>query len=152
MEIFKNKFLVKLLASICLFLTLFNFAGTTKVYADPGDDGEDLWGGILITPIINLFAGIGDFIMEILHDSIQSQRQAIIKLNGSSTAANAWAFWGSIVVGVLVAVAVIALTVVTAGAITAALAAVGVAATFTVSLRINSNRSCCWDLSWNSST
>lgn len=55
MIIFKNKFLVKLIASLCIFLTLLNFAPSAKVYAT----GE-IWGGVLISPIIELVVAIGD--------------------------------------------------------------------------------------------
>ena len=71
MEIFKNKFLVKLIATICLFLTLFNFAGTTSVQAAKEDD--EVWGGVLVNPIVKLLTALGDAIMEILHRSVQEQ-------------------------------------------------------------------------------
>lgn len=130
MEIFKNKFLVKLIATICLFLTLMNFGVTNKVYAKD----EDVWGGVLIKPIVNLMTAIGDMIMETLHSSIQEQKQAIIKLNGSSDAKNAWFTFGAIVVGIVCAIAFIGLVVATGGTIAAAAAAVGVGATFTIGM------------------
>lgn len=105
MRIFKNKFLVKLIATLCLFLTLLNFIGTSKVYAATGDE---IWGGVLIKPIVNLLTGIGDAIMEILHKSVQEQGAAIIKIDGNTS------FWEglvtvfAIIVGILAAVAFIA--------------------------------------------
>ena len=111
MEIFNNKFLVKLIATICLFLTLLNFLGANKVYAK-GEE-EEVWGSVLLKPIIGLLTGIGDSVMEILHSSIQEQRQAIIKLDGSDKSASAWAVFGAIVIGIVAAVAFIAACVVT---------------------------------------
>jgi hypothetical protein len=143
MEIFKNKFWVKLIASICLILTLLNFGGASKVYAEE----EEIWGSVLLKPIISLLTGIGDSVMEILHSSIQEQRQAIIKLDGSEKSASAWALFGAIVIGVLAAVAFIAACVVTGGAIAAAAAAIGVTATFTISLRNDSSRCSYWNYS-----
>lgn len=145
MEIFKNKFLIKLIATICLFLTLLNFGGASKVYAED----DEVWGGVLIKPIVNLMTGIGDAIIELLHSSIQEQKQAIIKVNGSDDAKNAWALFGAIVIGIIAAVAFIAACVVTGGAIAAAAAAIGVTATFTVSLRTYNSRSSCWYYSWS---
>ena len=138
MKMLKNKFLIKLLATMCLFLTLFNFTGTPRVYAD----GEKVWGGVLLNPIINLMTALGDCVMEILHDSIQEQKQAIIKVDGNSDAEKGWALFGAVVIGILAAVAFIALIVVTGGTIAAAAAAItGVAATFTIGMRNNSHGS-----------
>ena len=148
MKMLKNKFLIKLIATICLFLTLLNFGGASKVYAEDAEDDE-VWGGVLIKPIVNLLTGIGDAIIELLHSSIQEQKQAIIKVNGSDDAKSAWALFGAIVIGIIAAVAFIAACVVTGGAIAAAAAAIGVTATFTVSLRTYNSRSSCWYYSWS---
>lgn len=57
MKLLKNKFLVKLIASICIFLTLLNFGLSNRVYAD---SDNEIWGGLLIVPIIELVVAIGD--------------------------------------------------------------------------------------------
>ncbi len=130
MKIFKNKFLVKLIAALCLLFTLINCSGTSKVYAD---DDDEVWGGILLTPIVNLMTAIGDGIMELLHQSVQSQDAAIIKLDGSTDGQKFWGNLVAIIVGIIVAVAIIAVvTVVTAG-IGTALAALGASASVSIS-------------------
>ena len=118
MEIFKNKFLVKLIASICLFLTLFNFSGTTKVYADS-------WGGPLMRPIASIMTAIGDAIMDILHEALRKQDTAIIKISGLT---NWQVFWRA--VAVVVVAIVVAIVFIVAAAATQGLSAavVGVVA------------------------
>ena len=106
----KNKFLVKLIVAICLFFTLINCMGTNKVHAKNTKE-EVVWGGVLIKPIVNLMTAIGDSIMEILHDSIQQQRQAIIKIDGSESSKSALARFGAVLVGLLAAVGFIAAVV-----------------------------------------
>ena len=147
MEIFKNKFLVKLIATICLCLTLINFGCASKVYAEEED--EEIWGSVLLKPIIGLLTGIGDSVMEILHSSIQEQKQAIIKLDGSDKSKSAWALFGAIVIGILVAVAFIAACIFTAGAVAAVAAYVGVTLTFSVSMRIDNDGGSRWNSSWS---
>lgn len=105
MRVFKNKFLVKLIATICLFLTLFNFAGTSTVYAKNDDQ---VWGGILIKPITALMIGIGDGIMDILHDAILEQKLTMIPIYGSTTA---WQIVGWILGAVLIVAAAVAFVV-----------------------------------------
>ena len=145
MEIFKNKFLVKLIATICFCLTLINFGCASKVYAED----DEIWGSVLLKPIISLLTGVGDSVMEILHSSIQEQKQAIIKLDGSDEAKSAWALFGAIVIGIVAAVAFIAACVLTAGAVAAAAAAVGITLTFTVSLRNDSSWCGYWSYCWS---
>lgn len=105
MEIFKNKFLIKLIACLCLFLTLFNFSGISRVYAD-GDD--EVYGGVLIRPIVSLLTGIGDAIVEILHKSVQSQDAAIIKVDGNTEKVSTLVK----ILGAVVAIAAVCLAVV----------------------------------------
>ena len=149
MSIFRNKFLVKLIATICLFLTLLNFIGTTKVYA-----GERVWGGTLITPIIYLLTGLGDAIMEIMHKSIQAQGAAIIKIEGTTT------FWKvistilAVVAAIVVAVVAIVAIVYTGGLAASAAAALVRSFSNIYSTNFNwnhfnwsSSRSLCWSFS-----
>ena len=103
MRIFKSKFLVKLIATICLFLTLFNFSGTTKVYAE-----DESWGGVLIKPVVHLLTAIVDGIMGFLNRNIEEQPTAFIKVEGNS---NWWDKWGPKVIGIIVGVVLTAATV-----------------------------------------
>jgi hypothetical protein len=120
MEIFNNKFLVKLIASVCLVLALFNVAGTSTVYAS-GDDDEEMFGSVLIKPVIRLLTGIADAIIETLQKNINEQEQSFIKIEDNT---NWWQRWGAkalgIAIGVVVAVAGIVLAVYTGGASLAA--------------------------------
>jgi len=97
MEMFKNKFLMKLIVAIFLMISLFSFMTPNKVYAEADDE---VWGGVLLNPITKLFVAIGDGIMEILHNSVQSQDAAIIKINGHKD----WAYYVAIVTGVIVGI------------------------------------------------
>ena len=110
MSILQNKFLFKLIATICIFLTLLNFIGSTNVYA-----ADKVWGGTLITPIVYLLTGLGDSIMEIMHKSIQEQGAAIIKIEGSSTAWDGISTILAVVAGIVVAVVAILAIVYTGG-------------------------------------
>lgn len=75
MEIFKNKFLVKLIAALCIFLTLLNLGMPQKVYAD------DIAGSFLITPLTQLLTAISDGIITLLHKAVLEQDIAIIKIS-----------------------------------------------------------------------
>ncbi len=113
MNIFRNKILVKFIAIICIFLTLINFGLPNKSYAE---DDNEVWGGILITPITNLLTYISDGIISLLHKAIQKQDLAIIEISG---APSWWEQWGETALRViLIAVVVvvgIALIINTAG-------------------------------------
>lgn len=117
MEIFKNKFLVKLIASICVFLTLLNFAGTTKVYAD-----DQVFGGVLLKPVTKLLTSIGDGIMDLLQKAIYNRETSLIKISGDETW---WAIAKTILAAVLILAAAVLFVVAvsaTAGLANAALA------------------------------
>jgi len=119
MEIFKNKFLVKLIASICLVLTLINFLGTNKVYAED----EKTLGGVLLTPIVDLLVGFGDIVMRILHTSVSEQADVTIPINGHE---KWWEVVGKIIIGVAVAAVAIIVTaaiIAATGGVAAAVAA-----------------------------
>ena len=111
MNVFKNRILIKIIVSICLFFTLFNFTGTTRVYAEEDDDLG--WGGVLITPITSLMTAIGDAIMEILHNSMQEQQAAIIKVTGHEE------WWEKMSTVIAIVAAIIAVVVIAAVAIIA---------------------------------
>lgn len=114
MNIFKNKFLIKLIATLCLFLALISFGAPTTVHADPGDD-DDGWGGVLITPVVKLLTALGDGVMELLHSSVQSQKLSMIKIDGSDDWTKILVLFGAALVGILAAGALIAGFVATGG-------------------------------------
>lgn len=104
MEIFKNKFLLKLIATVCLFLTLFNFGVTNTVYAD--DEGL---GGKLLKPIVHLITALGDGIVNIMHRVAMSQKETLFEIRGYT----AWeAFWRGLAVVAAVIIAVVVVVVV----------------------------------------
>lgn len=121
----KRDFFMKFVAAICLVCTLFCCMGS-KVYADTDvGENERLWGGVLLNPVISLLTSIGDFIMEILHDSVQEQSISFIKVEIEQ---ETW--WNKVgksifitVVAILIAVVVIAVAMAVPGAIAAAAAA-----------------------------
>ncbi len=120
MRILRNKFLVKLITAICLVFLLFSFTQSNKVFAAEGDD--KVWGGVLINPIVDLMTACGDFIMEILHTSIQSQDAALIKIDGHSDTWDIFASIAGIVLGIVAAVGFIVAVVGTGALIGGALA------------------------------
>lgn len=131
MEFFKNKFLVKLIATLCLFLTLFNFAGVNRVYAD---DNNKVWGGVLLTPIVNLLTGLADGAMGILHNAVNGQGAAIIKINSKGWLENLGATALAFLIAVVVAtVAILTVAGIAYAAGLAAAALVGGQAIFTIS-------------------
>ncbi len=101
MAIFKNKILVKIIASICIFLTILNFGMSNKVYAE-----DQVWGGVLVTPITLLLAAIGDGIMDLLHKAVQYQDISIIKIEGSP---NWWQNFGEKALKILAVTVVVGL-------------------------------------------
>jgi len=111
MRIFKNKFLVKLIATICLFLTLFNFTGVNRVYAE--DPDEVGLGGILLTPIASLMVGIGTAVTSILNQSLYSLEVNEIKISSNSSF---WSKWGTTIVLTIITVVCAVAAFFTAGA------------------------------------
>lgn len=125
MNIFKNKFLVKLIASICIILTLTNMGIPNMSYAANDDP---VWGGILINPVTKLLTSLADGIMAILHKAVLEQRVSLITISGNPSW---WEKVGTIVVKVLVGAALVAVVAVIAivsygVAAPAAIAAAGV--------------------------
>lgn len=105
MQIKKKKFLFKLIAALCLIITLFNVTGQNKVYAK-----SEYWGGVLIDPVVNLLTAIGDALIEIMHKSIQSQNIALIKIDSASGLDKVVAYIAAALAFLIVAVAFIAIT------------------------------------------
>ncbi len=129
MKILKNKVLIKLIASLCVCLTLFNFTSTVKVYAED----DQVWGSVLLRPITSLMTAIGDSIMDIVHDTVQGQKTTLIKIQGASAWENFWNTVAAVVVGIVVAVAFTIAAAAIAGIGTAALGVLA-GGTFTFSM------------------
>lgn len=113
MKIFKNKILIKIIVSICIFLTIINFPGCNSVYAAE----EQVWGGILIKPVTRLLTAISDGIISILQKSILEQDPSIIKISGSPEWWNDWGFKALFVIVTLVIMVVGGLILATTGGI-----------------------------------
>lgn len=96
MNIFRNKFLVKLIASICIFLTLINMGIPNMAYA-AGDD--PVWGGVLINPVTKLLTALADGIMAILHKAILEERVSLVTISGNPSW---WDKVGSTVISILI--------------------------------------------------
>lgn len=118
MKIFQNKNLFKKLMIIFLVITIFSFCMPKAVRAN--DDGV---GGKLLKPVIDLMLGIGDGIMDILHEIIYHQDQSSITVDMST---KWWDIFKTVMVAIIVAVVVAAAVIVTAGLVVAGLAALGV--------------------------
>lgn len=63
-----NKFIFKLIASLCIFLVIINFGMSPKARAE--DDPVSAVGGTLLDPIASLLAGLGDGVMQIIQKLI----------------------------------------------------------------------------------
>lgn len=130
MRIFKNKFLVKLIATICLFLTLFNFTGVNRVYAD-----DQVWGGILLTPVTRLMSALGDGIMNILQKSLGGTESSLIHISGKVGWDTVLTWIALAIVVILAIVGFIVVSYATAGLAAAAASAIA-GTTFTVSTTV----------------
>jgi len=121
MSIFRNKILVKIIASLCIFLAIINFGIPNRVYAD--------WGGILITPITTLLTSIADGIIGLIHKAILQQDTSLIQVGAPP---DWWEQWGETALHILIIVVVVivaAVTIIYSGGTAAAGASAGVAAT-----------------------
>lgn len=129
MKIFKNNFLMKLMATLCLVVMLFVFVAPARVRAD-----DVTVGGVLLSPIVKLFTALADGTMELLHSGAQGQGVGIIKIDGSP---DWWEVLGTIfaiAIGILVAAVIILATAGAAAAIAGALATVGIGMSTTISM------------------
>ena len=109
MRILKNKFIFKLISSICLVLLLLNVCPNNKLYAED----EEVWGSVLLKPITNLLVGLGDGIVGVIHKTVMEQDETIIKISGDK---DWWAFWKGVLVAVAIVVAMVIIAVVAYGA------------------------------------
>lgn len=112
MSILKNKILVKLIASICLILTIFNFSGINKVRAES-------WGGVLLEPVTTLLTAIGDAIMDGLHKAIIKQDTTMIKISGDTSWSDFWNRVKLVLIAIAVAVVVVLASVYLGGLLAA---------------------------------
>lgn len=84
MKVFINKgILFKLIACLCIFLTLFNFTGTMQVYAAEQAE-QALTGGKLLTPVLDLLMTIGDGIVNLIQNAIMGTSATVsLDIKGS---------------------------------------------------------------------
>lgn len=110
MKNFKNKFLVKLIVSVCIVTFLVCCIPNKQVYADSSED--KVYGSVLITPITQLLTGLGDGAMDLIHKTVLEQDETIIRLDDNAD--SWWNQHGASVLGWLfgigIAVAIMALT------------------------------------------
>ena len=119
-NIIRSKFLIKLVASLCIMLTLLNIVPNNRVFAADSDDDE-VFGSVLITPITKLLTGLGDGIMDLLHSNILGQGETIIKLDGDAD--TWWNQHGASVIGIILGLIVgVTFAVITFGAGSAVIA------------------------------
>lgn len=120
----RSKFLIKIVASLCIVISLLGIVLNNRVVA-AGDD--EVFGSVLLTPITKLLTGLGDGIMDILHSTVLEQDETIIRLDGE--AANWWSSHGMSVLGWIIGIAVaIVLVAITWGAAAPVFTGVGIAA------------------------
>lgn len=114
MNIFKNKILIKIIAAICIFLTITNFLGSNPVRAD----GE-IWGGILIKPVTRLLTALSDGIITILQKSVIDQDPSFIEISGTPDWWNNWAARAlKVLVSTITIFVATAITITTGGVMT----------------------------------
>lgn len=127
MSFFTNKkFLFKLIASICIFLTLFNFTMPLKAHA-AGQLSKI--GGQLLDPFVDLLSALGDGAMEIVQNSIMGTDATVIFDN---TEGGWFAKLAKAIIAIVVAVAAVAVLISLNLLGAVILAAVKVAAGFVV--------------------
>ncbi len=109
-----KKGLWKKILSVFIIILILQFAVSSSVFA------VDL-GGILLSPINALFLGIGDAIIDLLHQEIMGQAETMIIIDGSL---NWWDLLIGAAVAFIIIVAVLVLVVGTGGLAAAAIAGV----------------------------
>ena len=96
MSIFRNKILIKIVASLCVVLTIINMGIPSTAYAE---DPLSEYGGILIVPVTNLLVSVCDGIIGILHETIQYQDITLIQISGEP---NWWTNFGMTATAILI--------------------------------------------------
>ena len=134
MKIFKKMSLIQKIVIIVLAILIFSVIAAPAIHAAE-------FGGVLLAPIANFIAYLGDGIIGILHNVINGSDEVFITLTRAG-----WTFWR--VLGIILAVAVIVLATIFIPGVGAAIAGflikaavVGVLITATVG--ITRSRKCC---------
>ena len=110
MKVFINKgILFKLIVCLCIFLVLFNFTGTSQVYA-ADEPLVAKAGGVLLSPVLDLLMVIGDGILNLIQNAIM-ETPAMTTLDVST---GIWIVV-SVIVGILMAAGVIIASILLAG-------------------------------------
>lgn len=121
MKFFTNKkFLFKLIATLCVFLALFNFCTVPTAQADVGELVTKT-GGKLLDPVCDLLLVIGDGIMEVFQDAIMGKEATAMYDNAKESW---WAKAGKILLFAVIFVGVCLLTA-GVGALAACLPLIG---------------------------
>lgn len=127
MKIIRSKFFIKLIASLCIVMSLLSVAPNNRVFAiGKTKNDEEVYGSTLLTPITKLLTALGDGIMDIIHSTILEQEETLIRLD-----ANADSWWeehGIKILGWIVGIVLFVIIMVsTAGAASPLFAGVGIA-------------------------
>ena len=112
----RSNCLVKLIASLCIIVSLLGITPNNKVWAaDSGD--EEVFGGVLLTPVTRLITAFADGAMDLIHSATLNQDSTIIRLDAKAD--SWWQNFGrtvfAIIAGIGVAAAVIFVTIGTGG-------------------------------------
>lgn len=125
MKFFTNKSIWTKIIIVLIFVILFEFCVSRPVQAE--DDGI---GGKLLSPIVSLVLALGDGVVNLLHDSIMGQSEALIHVEMETSL---WEIISTVVVGVVVGVLALMAIVATAGGAAALIGLVtGVTATISI--------------------
>lgn len=99
----KKNFLYKLIACVCIFLVLINFASPQRAYAAKEDSGV---GGVLVNPICKLLCALGDAIMNIIQKSVMGTN-ATETFDNSDEAWYEKVWTALVVIGAIIAICVV---------------------------------------------
>lgn len=116
MKNIRSEFLVKLIASLCIVISFLGIGVNNRVFA-AGMDDEEVFGGVLLTPVTRLITAFADGAMDILHSATLNQDSTIIRLDAKAD--SWWQNWGRVVfaliAGIGIAITIITLTIGTGG-------------------------------------
>ena len=102
MKVFINKgILFKLIVCLCIFLVLFNFTGTSQVYAAE-EAQSSITGGSLLSPVLDLLMTIGDGIVNLIQNAIMGTSATVSLDIAGSILATVLAVLAAILAGVII--------------------------------------------------
>ena len=125
MEKIIGKGILKKLIVVLIAITLFNAIIPPKVaYADEKDVVTSV-GGTLLSPVASLMIGLGDAVMNLIHDLIYNMDTSLILISKDN---KAWGIFWTVVATVVAIVVIAVLAYYTAGAALTLLAKLGIVA------------------------